>query len=67
MVEERTAELKKSYDVFSEKTKTLERFQKITVGRELEMIKLKAENNSLLEKLGKPKKYKLPDTIKEEL
>ncbi|MBN2532880.1 MAG: PAS domain-containing protein [Spirochaetales bacterium] len=67
MVEERTAELKKSYNVLSEKTKILERFQKITVGRELEMIKLKAENNTLLEELGKPKKYKLPESIKEEL
>jgi len=47
-----------------EKTQNLERFHKIVVGRELEMVKLKGEINSLLEKLGQPKKYKVQKTIK---
>jgi PAS domain S-box-containing protein len=65
MVEERTAALKKSYNELSEKTKTLERFQKITVDRELAMVRLKDEINTLLERLGQPGKYKSPEKIKE--
>ena len=40
-----------------EKSKNLEKFQKVTVDRELDMIKLKKETNSLLEELGREKKY----------
>ncbi len=39
------------------KVSVLERFNKLMVGRELEMIKLKREINLLLEKLGEPTKY----------
>jgi PAS domain S-box-containing protein len=44
-------------DSLKEKTKNLEKFHKVTVGRELDMIKLKKEINSLLEELGRGKKY----------
>ena len=40
-----------------EKLAEVERFNKVMVGRELKMIKLKEEINSLLEEMGKPKKY----------
>jgi PAS domain S-box-containing protein len=62
-VEVQTAELKKSCDELSEKTKTLERFQKITIGRELEMIKIKDEIDNMLERLGQPRKYMSSDKI----
>lgn len=44
----------------------LERFHKVTVGRELEMVELKKEINSLLEKSGQPKKYEAPGKIRGE-
>lgn len=56
----RAAELERAYKELREKSKRLERFHKVTVGREMEMVKLKEEVNSLLEKLGKPKKYEAP-------
>ena len=42
-----------------EKSYILEKFHKVTVGRELDMIKLKEEVNVLLEKSGQPKKYEV--------
>lgn len=53
-------ELNKAYEELSEKTVRLEKFQRTTVGREVEMVKLKEEVNSLLEKLGLLKKYEAP-------
>ncbi len=44
-----------------ERNEELERFHKITVGRELDMIRLKEEINTLLEKSGQPKKYEVPE------
>lgn len=52
--------LKNAYECLNEKSERLERFQKITVGRELEMIKLKKEVNELLERLGERRKYEAP-------
>ena len=52
-------ELETSNEELREKTQNLERFHKIVVGRELEMVKLKGEINSLLKKSGQPKKYKV--------
>lgn len=63
-VEERTQELtlevtirKKSEQEIQKNVDTLERFQKLTVGRELKMIKLKEEVNQLRREKGKPDKY----------
>ena len=49
--------LQKSQTQLMEKLAQVERFNKAMVGRELTMIKLKEEINSLLEEMGKPKKY----------
>ncbi len=57
--------MRKAYDDLTDKTYELERFHKITIGRELDMIKLKQEVNTHLKKAGEPKKYKVPDQIKE--
>lgn len=63
ITERKTAEdeLKRIYGELQEKTEYLERFNRLMVGRELEMIKLKAEVNELLEKSGQPKKYEALD------
>jgi two-component system, chemotaxis family, CheB/CheR fusion protein len=37
----------------------LERFNEITVGRELKMVELKEEINALLKRLGENEKYKI--------
>jgi GAF domain-containing protein len=49
--------LQESQTQLMEKLVEVERFNKMMVGRELTMIKLKEEINSLLEEMGKPKKY----------
>jgi len=49
--------LQESQTQLMEKLAQVERFNKAMVGRELTMIKLKEEINSLLEEMGKPKKY----------
>lgn len=57
-LKEKVKELEEAYNKLREKSERLERFHKLTVGRELEMVKLKEEINSLCEKLGMPKKYR---------
>ncbi len=47
----------KAEKALKEKNKQLEKFQKVTIDRELDMIKLKKEINRLLEEMGRPKKY----------
>jgi len=44
-----------------EQIDTLERFNDVTVGRELKMIELKKEINAMLEEAGKEKKYRIID------
>lgn len=56
--------LRESQEVLRKKMADLERFNRLMVGRELEMVKLKEEVNSLLEKSGQPKKYEAPEKIK---
>lgn len=51
-------EIKKSKSQLEKKLYELERFQKITIGRELEMVKLKKRINGFLGELGKPKEYR---------
>jgi len=56
-------DLKQAYEKLTDKNKQLERFQNITVDRELRMIKLKEEINAFLEKSGEPKKYDISDKV----
>jgi GAF domain-containing protein len=49
--------LQESQTQLMEKLVQVERFNKVMVGRELTMVKLKQEVNSLLEEMGKPKRY----------
>lgn len=50
-------ERKKAEGELRQKTERLQRFQNLTVGRELEMMKLKREVNETSQKLGQPIKY----------
>lgn len=56
--------LQESEEELRKKVAELERFNKLMVGRELEMIKLKGQINSLLEELGRPRQYDAPERIK---
>jgi hypothetical protein len=50
---------KKAEEILKQKMDELERFHRLTVGRELNMIELKKEVNELLIKLGQDEKYKI--------
>jgi PAS domain S-box-containing protein len=50
---------KKAEDALKAKMDELERFHKLTVGREITMVELKKEVNKLLNHLGKDDKYKI--------
>ena len=65
ITDEKMAEEKveKAYDELLEKSERLEKFHRLTVGRELEMIRLKEEVNDLLERLGEPDKYSPPEEL----
>ncbi len=52
-------------DEILEKSKRLERFNRITIDREHDMIRLKKEINALLERLGEPRKYLTPPPARE--
>ena len=54
-------ERKQAEDLLREKIDELQRFQKLTVGRELVMIELKKEVNKLLIKNGLEEKYRIAD------
>lgn len=57
-------QLKAAEATLQSKVIELERFNKIMMGREMKMMELKNEVNSLLEKLGEPKKYKTSESVK---
>ncbi|MCX6233313.1 MAG: HAMP domain-containing protein [Bacteroidetes bacterium] len=59
--------LRASQDALMSKVGDLERANRLMVGRELQMIALKGEVNSLLEKSGQPWKYEAPKKIKGEI
>jgi predicted nucleic acid-binding Zn-ribbon protein len=54
----RAQELQKSYQEIQAKTSELERFKRITMNREMDMLKLKSEINALLQRLGEPRRYR---------
>ena len=56
-----TTERKQAQEALRQNMEDLERFSKLTVGREERMIKLKKEINELLRGSGKPDKYKIVD------
>lgn len=56
-------EKKKAEEELAEKMDELSRFNKLMVGRELKMIELKKEINSLLEERGIAKKYEIPEIV----
>ena len=43
----------------------VERLNRLFIGREERMINIKKEVNTLLERLGQPKKYEAPELIDE--
>jgi len=53
------AELLQKAEELRSRNEELERFNNLTVGRELRMIELKAEINALLKTVGEPEKYKI--------
>jgi PAS domain S-box-containing protein len=55
------SERKRIEQELREQIDTLERFNDVTVGRELKMIELKKEINALLEEAGREKKYRIID------
>ncbi|HDS09019.1 MAG TPA: PAS domain S-box protein, partial [Firmicutes bacterium] len=60
------AELNEIKNDYEEKSRRLERFNRLMVGRELEMVNLKKKINELLVKSGITEKYKLPGEKGEE-
>jgi hypothetical protein len=56
------SESKKQQEEIEQERDTLARFKKVTINRELNLIKLKTEINDLLKKLGKEARYKAVET-----
>ncbi len=52
-------EFKQAEEALKEKLYQLQRFQRLTVGREIDMIELKKEVNELLKKSGQEEKYRI--------
>ncbi|MCK4822340.1 PAS domain S-box protein, partial [bacterium] len=53
-------ERKQAEEALKRKNEELERFNRIAVGRELKMVELKKEINSLLKEMEKEPQYKIP-------
>lgn len=60
-VEEKLSE---AFRELEEKTDRLEKFNRLTVGREMDMVRLKREVNALLRESGKPVRYEEAEKIK---
>ncbi len=60
----RAAELKILNEELRKKTGRIERFQKLTMGREHDIIRMKKEVNELLAKLGQANRYEAPEKVK---
>ena len=60
-------ERKKMEEKLREKMDELERFNKLMIGRELKMVELKREINTIRERLGKEPRYKVPVDEKKEV
>ncbi|MFN8392559.1 MAG: hypothetical protein U0136_19860 [Bdellovibrionota bacterium] len=58
-VTERTIELQRSNNELKEKTEKLQRYYDVTVDRELQMLQLKEEINTLLAEMNRPTKYRV--------
>ena len=58
-VEQSNAQLEQRVAELKEKCAELERFDKVTVGREMRMIELKQEVNVLLQAAGRAEKYRI--------
>jgi len=56
-------ERRRAEDALKEKVEEMARFQRLTVGRELDMLALKQEVNTLHQQLGKTIKYSAPDDV----
>lgn len=61
LVQRRTEELEVSHRALREHADMLERYQRVTQGREIDMIRLKAEVNELCQRLDLPPRYRIPD------
>jgi PAS domain S-box-containing protein len=53
---------KQAEEKVKEKSRELERFNNLMIGREVKMVELKKEINDLLEKSGEKRKYRIPGT-----
>ena len=56
-LQEKSVKLEATLKELRERTERLQRFHNLTVDRELQMVELKKEIDSLLERLGEPKRY----------
>ena len=59
---QKNKELERTAQELKERTENLQRFHNLTVGRELEMRRIKSEIDGLLQQLGHEKKYKAGDS-----
>ncbi len=59
LIIENTTDIKQSEETLHRKIGELERFHRLTVDRELEMIKLKREVNELCRELGREERYRI--------
>jgi len=56
-------ERRRAEDALKVQVEEMARFQRLTIGRELDMVALKQEVNTLHQQLGKAEKYSAPDDV----